>query len=458
MTSSSYNLDEIIITSFSVHDVRFPTSLDSTGSDAMHTAPDYTAAYCILHTSIPLSGHGLTFTLGHGTSLITSCIQLLAPHLLHKPLSSLINSIPNTSASLATSQLRWLGPNSGVLHLARAAVINAIWDLWAKAVEKPLWQLLVDMPVDDLIRQIDFRYISDAITPEEARNIFTFEGYTKERRYSRVYAEAKAVRGYTTSAGWLHYPSDRVRRELESSLSKGFTHFKIKVGANLDGDKARLRMVRSVIGAENTIMIDANQVWGTKEAVEWVSELAEFRPWFIEEPTSPYDILGHKAIREGLKPHDIKVATGEMCANAIMFKQLITSGAVDIAQIDACRLAGPSEILAVFAIARKYDIPVIPHSGGVGLTELTTHFAIIDYVLFNGRGGLLEYLEEEGGGLHRHFVDPAQFSKGWVITPVVPGGGGEMKEESLLKYEFPGGEYWKSEEGRRVAEKWVGEV
>lgn len=366
--------------------------------------------------------------------------------------------MPATSASLVSSQLRWIGPNSGVLHLARAAVINAVWDLWAKAYEKPLWQLLVDMPREELINTIDFRYLDDAITRNEVENILLFEGREREKRYSRVIAEAKGVRGYTTSAGWLHYPDTRVKSELKSAMSKGFTHFKIKVGGKLEDDKHRLAMVREIIGEGNTIMVDANQVWETPQAVEWMKELQQFKPWFIEEPTSPYDILGHKRIREELAPHGIKVATGEMCSNAIMFKQLITSGAIDIAQIDACRLAGPSEILAVLAMARKYNVDVIPHSGGVGLTELTTHLAILDYVLFNGKGGLLEFLEEEGGGMHSHFEDPATFSRGWVITPVRPGNGGEMKVESLKKYEFPQGEYWNSEEGRKVAKKWASET
>lgn len=462
------DLSTFTITSFTTHDIRFPTSLTSAGSDAIHSSPDYTAAYCILytsHTSPTLRGHGLTFTLGHGTTLITSCIRLLAPSLLHRPLSELLPPTPAVISSLVSPQLRWLGPSSGVLHLAKAAVVNALWDLWAKCLNKPLWQAIIELPIDKLLSTLDFTYLEDFITPEDVRDLIKFHQHASpegkypdwEHRYSRVIAEAKACRAYTTSAGWLGYSDNKIKHLLELALKSGFSGFKIKISKDLDADKKRLKMVRDIIGPNTIMMIDANQIFSVSEAISHVTQLAEFKPWFIEEPTSPYDVLGHATIRRSLAPLNIEVATGEMVANPIMFKQLLQSSAVGVVQIDACRLAGVGENILVMAMARKAGVKVIPHSGGVGLTEMTTQLSIIDWILWAGLGGMVEFLEGEEGRHHVFINEGVQFNKGWVITPVEPGYGVQMKDEVIKEYDWPEGSYWQTEEGKRVSSKWSGE-
>lgn len=355
-------------------------------------------------------------------------------------------------------QLRWIGPEKGVIHLALGAVVNALWDLWAKSLGKPVWRVVADMTPEEVVGCIDFRYITDAITPDEAIALLkesaeSGDGGGKAVRV-REAEESRAVPAYTTSAGWLGYSEDKMKSLLEDTLSKGYKHFKLKVGSNLEQDKRRLALARSVIGYDggNILMIDANQVFSVPDAIEYMKQLADFKPWFIEEPTSPDDILGHKAIREALRPYGIGVATGEMCQNRVVFKQLLMSGAIDVCQVDACRLGGLNEVLAVLLMAKKFGVPVVPHSGGVGLPEYTQHVSTIDYVVVSGKKSVLEYVDH----LHEHFLHPAVVNEGgYYRTPMEPGYSVEMKKESMERFEFPGRDgkgWWKSAEAKGILE------
>jgi len=348
------------------------------------------------------------------------------------------------------SQLRWIGPEKGVIHLALGAVVNAIWDLWAKVLGKPVWRVVADMTPEQFVDCIDFRYITDALTPAEAVELLRKQEAGKTARIEQLLAEGYPA--YTTSAGWLGYGEDKMRGLLQDTLARGYRHFKLKVGGGLEQDRRRLAIAREVIGydAGNVLMVDANQVWSVPEAIEYMRALAEFRPWFIEEPTSPDDVLGHKAVRDALRPHGIGVATGEMCQNRVVFKQLLMSGAIDVCQIDACRMGGVNEVLAVLLMAKKYGVPIVPHSGGVGLPEYTQHLSTIDYVVVSGKQSVLEYVDH----LHEHFLHPSVIKDGFYQTPTEPGYSVEMKAESMDRYEYPGGEgsWWRSDEAKPILE------
>ncbi|MCJ1249606.1 L-galactonate dehydratase [Trapelia coarctata] len=440
----------ITITGYTSKDVRFPTSLDRTGSDAMNAAGDYSAAYCILTTDSEFSGHGMTFTIGRGNEIVCAAILSIAERINGRTLDSLVQDWGKTWRYLVSdSQFRWIGPEKGVTHLALGAVVNAIWDLWAKSLGKPVWRIVADMTPEEFVRCIDFRYIADAITPDEAIAMLKTDEGGKARRIEEA-EKSRAVPAYTTSAGWLGYGEDRMKSLLKDTLSQGYRHFKLKVGTDLEADRRRLTTAREVIGYDkgNILMVDANQVWSVPEAIDYMKHLAQFQPWFIEEPTSPDDILGHKAIREALKPLNIGVATGEMCQNRVIFKQLLASGAIDICQIDACRLGGVNEVLAVLLMAKKFSVPVVPHSGGVGLPEYTQHLSTIDYVVVSGKKSVLEYIDH----LHEHFQHPAIIKDGYYQTPTESGYSVEMKSESMDHYSFPGeeGGFWKSEEAKII--------
>lgn len=327
-----------------------------------------------------------------------------------------------------------------------------MWDLWAKVLGKPVWRIVADMSPEDFVRCIDFRYITDAITPEEAVELLKAVEGGKEKRIQEA-LESKAVPAYTTSAGWLGYGEDKMKGLLEETLAQGYKHFKLKVGSSIEEDKKRLGIAREVIGYDkgNILMVDANQIWSVPEAIDYMKQLAEFKPWFIEEPTSPDDILGHKAVREALKPYGISVATGEMCQNRVIFKQLIVSGAIDVCQIDACRMGGVNEVLAVLLIAAKYGVPIVPHSGGVGLPEYTQHLSTIDYVVVSGKLSVLEYVDH----LHEHFVNPSIIKDGYYQTPTEPGYSVEMKPESMDRFTYPGEKgvsWWTSDEAKPILE------
>lgn len=421
------------ITGLRTYDLRFPTSQSLDGSDAMNPDPDYSAAYVVLETDGALEGHGLTFTIGRGNEVVVAAIEALRARITGLDLDW-IGENPGRFWRHMTSdsQLRWIGPDKGAMHLATGAVVNAAWDLMAKAAGKPVWRLVADMTPEQLVSIIDFRYLTDAITPEEALAIFRKAEAGKAERIAEL--EANGYPCYTTSAGWLGYPNDKLTRLAQEAVDQGFTHIKMKVGRDLDDDIRRLEIVRRIMGPDRKLMIDANQVWEVGQAIDWVRELKPFNPYFIEEPTSPDDVEGHRKIREAVAP--VKVATGEMCQNRILFKQFITRGAIDIVQIDACRIGGLNEVLSVLLMAAKFGLPVWPHAGGVGLCEYVQHLSMIDYLVVSGtkEGRVIEYVDH----LHEHFLDPCVIRHAAYMPPKLPGFSIEMKPASIAAYTFKG--------------------
>ncbi|MDT0675267.1 L-fuconate dehydratase [Autumnicola musiva] len=430
---------EITITNVEVHDVRFPTSKSFIGSDAMNADPDYSAAYVILKTNHPeLEGHGLTFTIGRGNEICAQAIKPLARLITGKTLQSFTANMGAFWTMITgDSQLRWLGPDKGVMHLATGAVVNAVWDLYAKAEGKPLWKLLADMSPEELVSCIDFKYLTDAITPEEALEMLKEKENGKQERIDHL-AE-KGYPAYTTSAGWLGYTDNKIRQLCREAKAEGWKHIKMKVGSNLKDDVRRAKIIREEIGSDLKLMMDANQKWDVDEAVENMKVLAQFEPWWIEEPTSPDDILGHAKIAKNVNP--VLVATGEHCHNRIMFKQFMQSNALGICQIDSCRVGGVNEVLAILLMANKFDIPVCPHAGGVGLCEYVQHLSMIDYIAISGKleNRVIEYVDH----LHEHFEDPVIIKNAAYLLPKKPGYSITMKPASLEEYAFPHGTAWK---------------
>jgi L-fuconate dehydratase len=419
------------ITGLRTEDLRFPTSASLDGSDAMNPDPDYSAAYVVLETDGPHAGHGLTFTIGRGNEVCVAAIEALGALVIGLDLDWITEDMGRFWRHITSdSQLRWIGPDKGAIHLATGAVVNAVWDLWAKEADKPVWQLVGEMSPEEIVRLVDFRYLTDAITPDEALALLTKAASGKQQRIASLQAEGYPC--YTTSAGWLGYSDEKLRRLCREAKAAGFTHTKFKVGRDLADDIRRLTIAREELGDDMNIMIDANQVWEVDQAIDWVKALSFARPFFIEEPTSPDDIFGHKTIRESVAP--IKVATGEMCQNRIMFKQFIQQGAIDIVQIDSCRMGGLNEVLAVMLIAAKYDLPVWPHAGGVGLCEYVQHMSMIDYVAISGEkdSKRIEFVDH----LHEHFVDPCVVKNGAYMAPQRPGFSIQMKPESIRNFRF----------------------
>jgi L-fuconate dehydratase len=431
----------VTITEVVAQDVRFPTSLTLDGSDAMTVAPDYSAAYVILRTDHPdgIEGHGLTFTSGRGNELCVAAIEALAPLVIGRTLESFTADLGAFwSMIVGDSQLRWVGPEKGVIHLATAAIVNAVWDLYAKIEGKPLWKLLADMSPDEVVRCVPFRYISDVLTPDEALEILRRHEPTKAAREAELLATGYPA--YTTSSGWLGYSDEKVRRLCREGVAAGWRHFKLKVGRDLGEDIRRAAIVREEIGADRILMVDANQVWDVDQAIDWMRELAPFRPWWIEEPTSPDDILGHARIARALETHGIGVATGEHCHNRVMFKQFLQADAISFCQVDSCRLGGVNEVLAVLLMAAKFGVPVCPHAGGVGLCEYVQHIAMFDYIAVSAslENRVVEYVDH----LHEHFVDPVVVRGGRYMPPTSPGYSITMWPESLARFAFPGGADW----------------
>lgn len=439
------------ITEVEVHDVRFPTSAGRHGSDAMHPDPDYSAAVVVLRTDgtdgaegrermadAAPRGHGLAFTLGRGTELCVAAVRALAPLVEGLTLAEIRGDMAGFWRRLTSdSQLRWVGPEKGVIHLATAAVVNAVWDLWARVEGKPLWKLLADMTPEELVACVDFRYITDHTTPDQALALL------RERWQGRSAREAELLRdgypAYTTSVGWLGYSDDEIRRRCREAIGAGWTHFKMKVGADLDDDRRRATILRDELGPARRLMMDANGCWGVDEAIRWMRELAPYDPWWIEEPTSPDDVLGHAAIARAVAP--IRVATGEQCMNRVLFKQFMQARALGFCQIDACRLGGVNEALAVLLMAARSGIPVCPHAGGVGLCEYVQHLAIFDYIAVSGslEDRVVEYVDH----LHEHFVDPVVVRAGRYRVPMEPGYSVAMKPASLEAYAYPHGSAWR---------------
>ncbi|WP_221357911.1 enolase C-terminal domain-like protein [Streptomyces beigongshangae] len=441
------------VTAVDTHDIRFPTSRELDGSDAMNPDPDYSAAYVVLRTGgdgttgAP-EGHGFAFTIGRGNEVQVAAIEALRPHLLGRPVDELCAD-PGALARDLTgdSQLRWLGPEKGVMHMAIGAVVNAVWDLAAKRARTPLWRLLADATPEWLVGQVDFRYIADVLTPEDALGLL--------RRGREGSAERTALLmehgfpGYTTSPGWLGYSDEKLTRLARRAVADGFTQIKLKVGADLADDVRRCRAARAAVGPDIRIALDANQRWNVDEAVEWTRALAGFDPYWIEEPTSPDDILGHAAVRRAVAP--VKVATGEHVQNRIVFKQLLQAGAVDVLQIDAARVGGVNENLAILLLAARFGVPVCPHAGGVGLCELVQHLSMFDYVALSGttENRVIEYVDH----LHEHFLDPVVIREGHYTAPTSPGFSAAMRPGSVAEYGFPDGTFWAADLDRQREEQ-----
>jgi L-fuconate dehydratase len=425
------------LTDLHVRDVRFPTARALDGSDALNLG-DYSATYVVLETDAGLSGHGLTFTNGRGNEIVVCAAHALKHHVVGRALEDILADLRVFYRDLtADKQLRWLGPEKGILHMATGAILNAVWDLWARREGKPLWKLLVDLSPAEIVGAIDFTYITDVLTPVEARALLEKERPGAAEREAEMRRDGFPA--YTTSTGWLGYPDDKVRRLCREALAQGWTAFKMKVGPCLADNLRRAALMREEIGPGRRLMMDANQCWDVGEAIRQMKELAAFEPWWIEEPTSPDDVLGHATIARAIAP--VGVATGEACQNRVVFKQLLQAGALRFLQVDSCRLGGVNEVLAVLLMAKKFGVAVCPHAGGVGLCEYVQHLSIFDYVAVGAtlEGRVCEYVDH----LHEHFVDPCVVRNARYRAPLRPGYSIEMKPASLEGYEFPGGAAWR---------------
>jgi L-fuconate dehydratase len=425
------------IASVDVVDVRFPTSRDRDGSDAMNPFPDYSAAYIVLRTTAGAEGYGLVFTVGRGTEIEVAAVRSLAAMVTGQPVDELIAD-PGALARrlIGDSQIRWLGPAKGVVHMAAGGLVNAVWDLAARRAEQPLWRLLAGLTPEQLVAQIDWRYLRDALTEDEALVLLRNAAGGRAERERILLDEGYPA--YTTTPGWLGYDDEKLARLCAEAVADGYRLIKLKVGASLTDDVRRMEIARQAVGPDVRIAVDANQIWGVPDAIGWMRELAPFDPYWIEEPTSPDDVLGHAAIRTALAP--MKVATGEHAHNAVMFKQLLQAGAVDVVQIDACRVGGVNENLAILLLAAKFGVPVCPHAGGVGLCELVQHLAMFDFVAVSGtsEGRAIEYIDH----LHEHFTAPVRIANGRYVAPRTAGMSAEMLPETLTAYRYPDGPQW----------------
>jgi L-fuconate dehydratase len=426
------------IRSLDVLDVRFPTSRALDGSDAMNPEPDYSAAYVVLRTDDETTtGCSLVFTTGRGNDVACAALRALAPYVVGLDVAELVADIGALARTLTwDGQLRWLGPEKGVMHMAIGAVINAAWDLRARLEGRPLWEVLVSMSPEELVAQVDFTYIDDVMPPEHAHAILARALPTRDGRVAALRADG--LPAYTTSAGWIGYDDEKVERLVREAIADGFTMIKLKVGADVESDIRRLRIARVAAGEEACIALDANQRWGVPEAITWMAPLAEFDPYWIEEPTSPDDILGHRTIRDAVRP--VRVATGEHVQNRVMFKQLLQAEAIDVVQIDACRVGGVNENLAILLLAAHFGVPVCPHAGGVGLCEMVQHLAMFDFVAVSGTtdGRWIEYVDH----LHEHFTDPVVLERGRYRAPTTPGAGARLRDGSAAEFRFPDGPAW----------------
>jgi len=427
------------IAALEVIDIRFPTSRHLDGSDAMNPDPDYSAAYVVLHTDADddLEGHGFTFTIGRGNEIVCTAIEALRPLVLGRVVEETFADMGAFWKEVTRdSQLRWIGPEKGAIHLATAAVVNAMWDLFAKRESKPLWKLLVDMTPEQVVGLVDWRYLTDVLTPAQALDMLRATETTKPHREQQLREDG--IPSYTTSAGWLGYDDDKLRRLCQQAVDDGWSHIKLKVGADIDNDVRRCRIAREILGPDRRLMVDANQAWDVGEAVANMGRLAQFDPWWIEEPTSPDDILGHAAIAAAIAP--CRVAAGEHVHNRVMFKQLLQAQAIGFCQIDACRLGGVNEVVAVLLLAARFGVPVCPHAGGVGLCELVQHLTAFDYVAVSGSFDdvVVEYVDH----LHEHFLDPVRTAASRYLVPEMPGYSAQMRPESIQAYAFPHGSEW----------------
>ena len=423
-----------------VADLRFPTSRALDGSDAMNPDPDYSAAYATVHTDADdgLAGNGFTFTIGRGNELCVAAIEALAPLLVGREVSGVLDDLGETWRILTRdSQLRWVGPEKGVVHLATAAVVNAVWDLRAKRDGKPLWQLLADMSPEELVACLDLRYVTDALTPDEAREILATHRPRRDEREAAL--RAGGLPAYTTSTGWIGYPDEAVSELCREAVAAGWTHMKMKVGGEPAADARRAALIREAIGDDRVLLMDANQVWDVEQAIARTQELAVFDPLWMEEPTSPDDVLGHARIARAIEP--IGVATGEHVHNRVMFKQLLQAEAIRYCQVDATRLGGINEALAVVLMAAKHGVTVCPHAGGVGLCENVQHLSLWDAIAVapDVTDRVVEYVDH----LHEHFVDPVRIRDAAYVVPTAPGASADLHPETFARFAFPAGSEWR---------------
>ena len=428
------------ITALETHDIRFPTSLTLDGSDAMNPDPDYSAAYVVLRTNDPsgLAGHGFAFTIGRGNDVQTAACAALRDWVVGRDVAELVTDLGGFARSLTgDSQLRWLGPEKGVMHMAIGAVINAVWDMAARRAGKPVWRFIVDMTPEELVNCIDFRYLQDALSVTEALEILRSNESAKLQRSADLLA--RGYPAYSTTPGWLGYPDEKMIALARSAVDSGFRTIKLKVGGDPDDDVRRCRLAREAVGPQIGIAVDANQRWGVEEAINWIRRLAPFDPAWVEEPTSPDDVLAHRAIRDAVAPTPI--STGEHVQNRILFKQFLQHRAVDLLQIDAARVGGVNENLAILLLARKFGVRVFPHAGGVGLCELVQHLAMADFVAISGE--MEDRSIEFADHLHEHFVDPVRVRRGRYLAPTLPGFSAQILEQSLAQFRFPDGPAWK---------------
>lgn len=428
------------ITSLEAKDIRWPTSLGAHGSDAMHTDPDYSCVYVTIHTAEGMQGYGLTFTLGRGTDIVLMAVNAMKRFVENRTTASIYQNFAKFWREITSeSQLRWIGPEKGVTHLAVAAIINALWDLWAKIRGVPVWRLLTDMEPEELVSTIDFRYITDAITPKEAIALLRENKTMCNDRIQDIVEGGYPA--YTTQVGWLGYSDELIRSLCKKYLRAGFTAFKIKVGQDLENDIKRCKLVRDEIGWSNKLMVDANQIWDVNTAIEWMEKLKEFQLLWIEEPTSPDDVLGHKKIAEALRKYNIGVATGEMCCNRVLFKQFLQANALEFCQIDSARIGGVNEILSVYLMAKKFGVKVCPHAGGVGLCEMVQHLQMWDYtsVSCTKQDRMVEFVDHQ----HEQFLHPAIINENaCYVAPTAPGYSTELKQEAVAMFEYPIGTEW----------------
>jgi L-fuconate dehydratase len=432
-----------VITALETYDIRFPTSRELDGSDAMNPDPDYSAAYVVLRSDAKgLCGHGFVFTIGRGNDVQTLACAAFRHLVVGRNVDDIIGNLGAFARSLTNdSQLRWLGPEKGVIHMAIGALVNAAWDLAARQAGKPVWRLIADMSPEQIVDLIDFRYISDALSPAEALDILRTAATGKTERIRNL--NALGYPAYTTSPGWLGYSDEKLARLASQAVKDGFRTIKLKVGLNIEDDLRRCRIARQAIGPGVALAVDANQRWDVQASIDWLGQLTPFNVAWAEEPTSPDDILGHAVIRRGVSP--MRISTGEHTQNRVIFKQLFQAQAVDLVQIDAARVGGVNENLAILLMAAKFGVPVFPHAGGVGLCELVQHLAMADYVAISGsmEDRAIEFVDH----LHEHFVDPARIRSGRYVAPASAGFSAEMRAESLERYRFPTGAAWKAIHG-----------
>ena len=431
-----------LISAVDAVDVRFPTSLELDGSDAMNPEPDYSAAYVTIRTSGGDEGHGLAFTVGRGNDVEVAAVRALAPLVVGLPVEEVLNDLGGFSRRLTgDSQLRWLGPEKGAIHMAAAAIVNAVWDLYGRRTGKPVWRLLAELSPEQLVDLVDFRYLQDALTRDEALDILRCAEPGRAERAAHLLEHGYPA--YTTTPGWLGYDDEKLVRLSKEAVADGFSQIKLKVGADRADDERRMRLAREAVGPDIRIAVDANQAWGVQQAIDWMRALVPYDPYWIEEPTSPDDILGHAAIRKALAP--VKVATGEHTHNQVMFKQLLQAGSLDILQMDASRTAGVTENVAILLLAAKFGVPVCPHAGGVGLCEMVQHLAMFDYVAVSGttENRVIEYVDH----LHEHFTDPVRIREGHYLAPTAPGISAELHPDSVAAHRYPEGPVWEAKAG-----------